>query len=213
MPQNRSSAIFSQRHETLDSLDDFPTPPWATRALMELRQIKSDWQRMTCLEPACGRGTMSIPLLEYFGTVDSSDVYDHGYGDVQDFLSTETPLKRECYDWVITNPPFKMAEEFINKGLQVSKVGTAMLCRTVFIESIGRYKRLFSKTPPSFVAQFSERVPIIKGRLDERATTATGYAWLIWDKRVQSKETRLIWIPPCRKTLSKIGDYDIGTAK
>ena len=103
---------------------------------------------------------MSIPLLEYFGTVDSSDVYDHGYGDVQDFLSTETPLKRECYDWVITNPPFKMAEEFINKGLQVSKVGTAMLCRTVFIESIGRYKRLFSKTLRLLWPNFQSGCPL-----------------------------------------------------
>ena len=35
MTQNRSHAVMQQRHEAHDSLDDFPTPPWATRALME----------------------------------------------------------------------------------------------------------------------------------------------------------------------------------
>ncbi len=33
--QNRSSAVMQQRSEPHDSLDDFPTPPWATRALCE----------------------------------------------------------------------------------------------------------------------------------------------------------------------------------
>jgi len=31
-PQNRSHAVMAQRHEAADSVDDFPTPPWATRA-------------------------------------------------------------------------------------------------------------------------------------------------------------------------------------
>lgn len=30
MPQNRSHAVMAQRVESLDSPDDFPTPPWAT---------------------------------------------------------------------------------------------------------------------------------------------------------------------------------------
>ena len=35
MSQNRSSAVMQQRSEPHDSLDDFPTPPWATRALCQ----------------------------------------------------------------------------------------------------------------------------------------------------------------------------------
>lgn len=30
--QNRSSAVMQQRAEPHNSLDDFPTPPWATKA-------------------------------------------------------------------------------------------------------------------------------------------------------------------------------------
>lgn len=54
-----------------------------------------------------------------------------------------------------------------------------MLTRTVFIESVGRYDRLFSINQPSHFAQFTERVPMVKGRLDRRASTATGYCWLV----------------------------------
>lgn len=33
--QNTSHAVMAQRYEAADSPDDFPTPPWATRALIE----------------------------------------------------------------------------------------------------------------------------------------------------------------------------------
>jgi hypothetical protein len=33
--QNTSHAVMAQRIEAADSPDDFPTPPWATRGLME----------------------------------------------------------------------------------------------------------------------------------------------------------------------------------
>jgi hypothetical protein len=35
MKQNTSHAVMAQRAEAKDSLDNFPTPPWATRALIE----------------------------------------------------------------------------------------------------------------------------------------------------------------------------------
>jgi hypothetical protein len=109
---------------------------------------------------------------------------------------------------VITNPPFKLAEQFVFEGLRVAKVGVALLTRTVFIESAGRYERLFKDTPPSTMAQFAERVPMVKGRLDKNATTATGYAWLIWLKENrENKAPELEWIKPCRRALEKTKDY------
>jgi hypothetical protein len=72
----------------------------------------------------------------------------------------------------------------IKRSLKLARPrqGVAMLTRTVFLESVDRHERLFLKTPPARVGQFSERVPMIKGRLDRRASTATGYAWLVWEK-------------------------------
>jgi hypothetical protein len=49
---------------------------------------------------------------------------------------------------------------------------------------------------------------MVKGRLDRRASTATGYCWLVWDKE-SSGSTQLVWIPPCRKALEREDDYEL----
>lgn len=193
---------MAQRVEPRDSLDDFPTPPWATRALIE-HVVGSGTSKQSCLEPACGAGHMARPLEEYFSSVQSQDIADYGFGSLQDYLTFSPTMS---WDWVITNPPFRLAEAFIEKALDMSNKGCAFLVRTTFIESIGRYNRLFSVQPPNIVAQFVERVPMIKGRLDRKASTATGYCWLVWLWEKSSK-TEMIWIPPCRKTLEYDKDY------
>ena len=203
--QNLSHAVMSQRTESLDSPDDFPTPPWATRALLECvlhdREGISD---QSCLEPACGAGHMSDVLVAYFKTLESSDAYPYGFGTIRDFL--EQPYEPNSYDWVITNPPFRLAEAFVCEALKVARVGVAILARTVFLESVGRYKGIFLNRPPSRFAQFVERVPMVKGRLDGKATTATGYAWFIWEHDFMGP-SMLQWVPPCRRSLEKEDDY------
>ncbi len=205
MAQNKSHAVMAQRVESKDSLDDFPTPPWATRALIEHVIGKQEVTGKTCLEPACNRGFMAKPLSEYFREVKSSDIYDYGFGETTDFLAQE--YSEASYNWVITNPPFKLAEAFVTEGLRVATDGVAMLTRTVFIESVGRYERLFSINPPWRFAQFAERVPMVKGRLDRSASTATGYCWLIWLKGQSDQRPELCWVPPCRKVLERDDDY------
>ena len=195
---------MAQRIEPADSLDDFPTPPWAARALFE-HVIPDDMANKTCWEPACGRGHMSRVLERQFGGTKSTDIHPYGYGSVHDFTLTGL-MKIDGLSWLVTNPPFKLAETFAAIGIAVAQQGVALLVRTVFLESVGRYERLFSKTPPAIVAQFVERVPMVKGRLDGNASTATSYAWLVWRKG-WTDGTRLIWIPPCRKALTRDGDY------
>lgn len=206
--QNRSHAVMAQRTEAKDSSDDFPTPPWATRALLEhvLLPRSPDLRNYSCLEPACGAGHMDKVLREYFATTSASDKFDYGYGKVADFQTAPIPVG--SFDWVITNPPFNLAEEFIGRSRKIARKGVAVLARTVFIESVGRFERLFSPDPPAVFAQFVERVPMVKGRLDKKASTATGYAWFVWLDEPVSR-TELVWIPPCRKVLERAGDYDM----
>lgn len=203
--QNTSHAVMAQRTEPKDSADDFPTPPWATRALIEhIIGNKHALAWLNCLEPACGAGHMATALKEYFSQVHCSDAFDYGYGQRRNFIST--PYETSAFDWVITNPPFRLAEEFVLQGLRVARHGVAILARTVFLESIGRYAGLFRDKPPTKFAQFTERVPMVKGRLDRKATTATGYAWLVWEKGA-SGPPRLMWVPPCRRELERRDDY------
>jgi hypothetical protein len=204
--QNTSHAVMSQRVEAADSPDDFPTPPWATRGLIEYAlEGKMALAGLTCLEPACGAGHMVKVLDEYFGDVRFADAFSYGYGPVRDFLTH--PYPTSSFDWVITNPPFRLAEEFVLRALKVARVGVAILARTVFLESVGRYEGIFKASPPTKFAQFSERVPMLRGRLDKNATTATGYAWFVWEKDKEGSP-KLIWIPPCRRQLERAGDYD-----
>ena len=208
--QNTSHAVMAQRNEPADSPDDFPTPPWATRALLEHVISRSEQvDRQSCLEPACGAGHMAKVLKEYFKEVHCSDAYDYGYGPVRDFL--KYPYETNSVDWVITNPPFRLAEEFIHRSMLIARRGVAILARTVFLESVGRYRRIFEAKPPSVFAQFVERVPMVRGRLDAKATTATGYAWLLWE-RESSALPRLVWVPPCRKQLELPSDYGGGSS-
>jgi hypothetical protein len=156
--QNTSHAVMAQRAESKDSLDDFPTPPWATRAFVEhVLGGKDATAGLSVLEPACGRGYMACTLAEYFEAVKAVDICDYGYAPVADFLDGNNI--ENSVDWVITNPPFRSAENFILEGLRVARVGVAMLVRTTFIESIGRYERLFSKHPPHIVAQYVRHTP------------------------------------------------------
>jgi hypothetical protein len=47
---------------------------------------------------------------------------------------------------------------------------------------------------------------MLKGRLDPKASTATGYAWFVWRKDI-SVVPRLMWVRPCRKALERPEDY------
>jgi hypothetical protein len=221
MAQNRSNAVMATRVEPPDSLDLFPTPCWATRALVEHVLIGGGWRRdqladMTCWEPASGLGHMVRPLREYFRTVHASDVHDYsdfwdGQERVCDFLfpGSEPPhIARHGVDFVISNPPFKAAAEFILRGRDIARVGVAMLVRTSFIEGGERYRTLFSKHPPAILAPFAERVPMFKGRVDPKGSTATAYSWLVWSKQPHhAGQTVVRWIQPCRKQLTREGDY------
>ncbi len=208
--QNRSAAVMQQRSEPHDSLDDFPTPPWAARALCAFLRDGPPLlflDRLACREPAANRGHMVRPLAEYFARVEASDVHDYGARFPQlDYLFGALPLP---IDWTITNPPFRLAEQFIARARATSTHGVAMFVRAAFLESAGRYERLFAVDPPAYVLQFTERVVIHKGRLAPEGSSATAYAWLVWlgGADMRWREATLRWIAPCRKALERADDY------
>lgn len=200
--QNTSSAVMQQRSEPHDSLDDFPTPPWGTRALCEsLNALGFPLASSTCREPSANRGHMVKPLSEYFASVEASDVHDYGAGyPVEDYLfGPDQPM----VDWTIFNPPFRLAQQFIERAIRTSRVGVAAIVRTAFLEGVGRHRELFSVKPPGYVMQFTERVVMHKGKLSAKGSTATAYCWIVWT----DGEARFRWIAPCRKRLERAEDY------
>ena len=202
------TAVMARRREPPDALDYFPTPPWATRALFRhvlpalgIAAVGRVW------EPACGEGHMAAVIAEFArGPVVASDVFSYGHGTApHDFLHN-APLA--AADWIITNPPFALACEFTLRALSLAADGAAMLVRTQWIEGAGRYEKLFRDRPPALYAPFVERVPMVKGRWDPDASTATAYAWFVWCRHAAGPP-RVFWIPPgCRASLSRSDDRE-----
>ena len=203
--QNISTAVMQRRVEAHDSLDDFPTPPWATRALLE--QLNEP-RNLTVREPTANRGHMVKPLREHFENVIGSDIHDYGAGfKVDDYLFGPLPID---VDWTIFNPPFRLAEKFIERALETSRRGVAVIVRSAFLEGVGRHKNLFSVTRPTAIYQFTERVVMHKGTLSATGSTATAYCWIVWKHPravKRSDVTHFHWIAPCRKRLEKAEDY------
>ncbi|XAI95574.1 putative DNA methyltransferase protein [Nostoc phage Nsp-JY21] len=231
MTQNRSAAVMQQRSEPHDSLDDFPTPPWATRAALQMLGMTTLTTCQTVREPCANRGHMVKPLREVFSHVEAADIFDYGAGFAQaDYLFGPPP---PMVNWTFANPPFRLADQFIRRALDTSRDGVAIFVRSAFTEGETRYQELFRKFPPTAVLQFSERVVIHKGRLPNpnkpepvidkktgapklhpktgeilmrKPSSATAYCWIIW-KAGANSNTIFDWIPPCREKLERPGDY------
>lgn len=223
---NRSTAVMQRRIEPHDSLEYFPTPRWATRALCEFLQAEyaEPLELQRAWEPCCGEMHMAWPMREFFAQVHATDVHrysqEHG---IFDFLDDQAPLPVLDVDWIFLNPPFKPARRFIERARRIARRGVAVFARAAFPESEGRFEPLFSPDKrPSCVVTFCERVVLLKGRLIEpgkpdpfnldddgaprKASTATAYVWLIW--RGHDHDTRHRWIAPgTRSRLEQPGDY------
>ncbi len=200
------TAVMANRSEAADSLDYFPTPPWATRALVEhvIRRTGDGIGGSVVWEPAAGSRHMADVLAEYAGTVIATDVMDYGQplDAVGSFVGDGPDVADERHaDWIITNPPFRLAVAFAQRAIREAKVGAALLVRTAWLEGAERYDTLFRPHPPRIVAQFVERVPMVKGRWDPSASTATSYCWVVW-RRHDHHQTNLMWIPPSRAALT-----------
>lgn len=175
-----------KRFADLSGPDYFPTPQWATFALIDNEKFQRDiW------ECACGDGAMSKVFQETGHKVTSSDLYDRGFGESgHNFLTS----KRTATN-IITNPPFNSAEGFVVNGVQRAKHKFALLLRLAFLEGANRANTIFSRTPPSRVWVFSERITFYPIGVEPKGSGTTAYAWFVWDKEAPSR-TELKWFKP-----------------
>jgi hypothetical protein len=176
----------TKRRADLDGPDFYPTPAWATHALMDNEPFCGDvW------ECACGDGAMASVISETGNRVESSDLYDRGYGEPgHDFLNSTRRATN-----IITNPPFHSAEGFVAAGLQGAEKKFAFLMRLAFLEGANRTNTIFHRHPPSRVWVFSERITFYMKGAQVAGSGTTAYAWFVWDKDHQGP-TELAWFKP-----------------
>jgi hypothetical protein len=138
------------------------------------------------LEPSAGSGKMVAVLKDFADTVIASDI-----AGGQDFLTVE----HFDGDAIITNPPFGLAQQFIEHALRLTKPVSgvvAMLLRTDFDHAKTR-SHLFAGC-----SAFTKKLVLTK-RIrwfeDSTGNPSFNHAWFLWNHRHQGAPT-LAYAPP-----------------
>jgi hypothetical protein len=172
--------------------DVYETPPEATRALLAVEKLPH-W----LWEPACGPGAIVRVLRDAGHAAIASDIADYGFSMhfQRDFLDTTTaPTGIEA---VVTNPPYKLAGEFVRHALDlVPRV--IMLMRLAFLES-ERRSPILDGGQLARIHVFKNRLPMMHraGWAGPRASSAIAFAWFCWDRNHRGPTIidRISWVP------------------
>lgn len=156
------------------AFDLYETPQWAVDALLEIVPIRKDW---TYMEPcrASGRFYNQMPIGSAWGEIrEGVDYLDTDYGHV---------------DCIITNPPYSLAQEFVEKAHKDADV-VIMLLRLGFLESSKRFD-FWGEYPVDHLITLSKR-PSFTG---DGKTDGAGYAYFIWDPQGKlGLESPFYWV-------------------
>lgn len=166
--------------------DWYPTPPDATKDLLRVESFAP-----VIWEPACGDGAISKVLADKYDVI-STDLNDYKFGTPSvDFLMETTAMASQ----IVTNPPYKLANEFILKAIDLGIEKHAYLLRTAFLEGQSRYKNLYAQNPPKNIWVFSRRLTMIRGDHDEAwyGSGKISFAWFIFRKGYTGKPS-LGWL-------------------
>lgn len=150
--------------ENRRALDFYPTPPEVTIALMEFLKLDPCF----IWEPACGDFAMSNEFLKYGHSVRSTDIQ---LGD--DYLLTSGSA-----DAIITNPPFNLSGEFIQKALKEAPI-VAMLLKSQYWHAKKRFD-LFKENPPAYILPLTWRPDFLAG--EKGGSPTMEVHWTVWIK-------------------------------
>jgi hypothetical protein len=178
--------------------DFYETPYSITRHLLNVEDF--DYNLIIC-EPACGDGAIVKVLRE---KTNNTIFYD-----IEKNFLTEI----EQYDYIITNPPFSIAYEFIQKAKIVAKKKFAFLLPLSYLHGKKRYDDIYSdKEYPLKKVYVFTRYPMLGEKLREDGKYNTGmmvYAWFIFEKNYNGP-SMIDWIDNNSDVLSKNDKLDTG---
>ena len=149
-----SKTLGASSHATYDRQehDYYATEPKAVRLFLDIEKFEGKiW------ECACGEGSLSEEMKVLGYEVYSSDLIDRGYGEVKDFLSIENNQQIDMN--IITNPPYKYANDFIVRSLSIMKQNKklALFLPIRYLEGKAR-KKIFKENPPKIIYVSSSRL-------------------------------------------------------
>lgn len=173
-------AISDTKAALRDRKDDlYETPPEAVRALLTVEDLRGQ----NVWEPACGPGSIVRTLRSYGLDVLATDLVNYEWRGQNcygwDFLS-EHALPGNI-DAIVTNPPFKLANEFVAHALHLCPK-VYMLLRLAFLESTKR-SPILDGGKLAKVYVFRNRLPMMHrdGWTGPRVSNPTAFAWFCWN--------------------------------
>lgn len=168
--------------------DFYQTPYSMTEQLLKNEEFKG-----TILEPACGEHAIYNIFTKY------------NYSIVGQDLTKGNNFLNENIKWdnIITNPPFRLANEFILKAKSLYRKKIAFLLPLSYLQGKTRYDlKIFNEL--EYVYVFI-RYPLLTDKLRDDGKYNTGmqaYAWYIWNKNCK-KEPIIRWIDNDKYVLRK----------
>ena len=169
--------------------DFYATNPKAVEMLLE----KYSFNNGKWLEPCVGQGHIANVIKTKLNSeVLGIDIINRGYKNtiVEDFLEFQTDEK---FDNIISNPPYSLAMEFVEKGMDLltDNGQMAMFLKVQFLEGVKR-KELFEKYPPKYIYVFRSRMATWNNgnptdKDGKRWATTMCHAWFIWEKGSKSE--------------------------
>lgn len=177
--------------------DFYATDPKATEALLR----KEVFMCGNFLEPCAGEGHIAEVIKKHYpdAIIDCIDIENRGYDGTQiaDFLKFDTSKK---YDAIITNPPYSLALEFIQKSreLLTDNGKIAMFLKLQFLEGEKR-RDLFDNFPPTTIYVFRKRMATWrngepKDENGKKWATTICHAWFVWDNGKKHSFPIIKWI-------------------
>ena len=158
-----------------NAVDFYATPADVTYALLAFLENCGALRKSDVIwEPACGTGKMHEAFLaKGFNQIVASDANDYGGNKIIDFLNpTEIPF----FQWIITNPPFTHAAQFIEKAHGLQRP-FAMLLKSQYGHAAKRTE-LFERTKPAFVLPLTWRPDFLFGAKSGSPTMEV--LWTVW---------------------------------
>ena len=182
--------------------DFYETPYTLTRKFLDVEYFNKN---STVCEPACGGGAITRVLKEHWED-DKVTAYDQ-----------ETNFLWETgeYDYIVTNPPFSIAFEFIQRAKLVAKSKFAFLLPLSYLHGKKRFDEVYSdRTYGLEKVYVFTRYPMLGEALREDGKYNTGmmvYAWYVWTNGYSGQPT-IDWLDNNEDVLSKM-DKQIGKGK
>jgi hypothetical protein len=132
-------------------------------------------------EPAAGPGAIVRLLRDHGHAVIASDLIDYGnLHFARDFLG-EIGAPTGC-EAIVTNPPFKLAERFVEHALWLCPL-VIMLLRLAFLESERRC-HILENRGLARVHVFRKRLPMMHraGWEGRKANSGMAFGWFVWSR-------------------------------